>query len=106
MIKFTGISSEHTQLPASISKLSRDHYCTYVWIVTDEINSEDKFVIAVMDYKPKRSKQTKFVFTEPVWGFIERERTEEQQNFIDKNIDRLNELFIDFAQSIGYLKEV
>jgi len=34
------------------------------------------------------------------------ERTKEQQSFIDINIDRLNELFIDFAQSIGYLKEV
>ena len=105
MIKFTEISSEHIQFPARISKLSKDLYCTYVWIVTDEINSEDKFAIAVMDYKPKRSKQTKFVFTEPVWGFIERERTEEQQNFIDKNIDRLNELFVDFVQSIGYLKK-
>lgn len=106
MIKFTEMSSEHTRLPAYISKLSIYHYCTYAWIVTNEINSEDKFAVAVMEYKPKRSKQTKFVFTEPVWGFIKRERTEEQQNFIDKNIDRLNELFIDFAQSIGYLKEV
>ena len=106
MIKFTGMSSEHTNLPTYISKLSRDRYCTYAWIVTDEINSEDEFAVTVMDYKPKRSKQTKFVFTEQVWGFIERERTEEQQNFIDKNIDRLNELFIDFAQSIGYLEEV
>ena len=63
MIKFTRMSSEHLQLPAYISKLSRDHYCTYVLIVTDEINSKDKFAVAVMDYKPKRSKQTKFVFT-------------------------------------------
>ena len=107
MIKFTGMSSEHIQLPAYISKLSRDHYCTYVWIVTDEINSEDRFAIAVMDYKPKRSKQTRFVFTEPVWGFIERERTEEQQNVFVRRywyFDSISQIAKTYGFSQGKVK--
>ena len=99
MIKFIDIADEHKEILVRNKK----EYCTYAWIETDEIKS-DKFPITVMDYKPKYSRQNKFVFEEPIWGFMQRERTEEQQKFIDKNIDRLNELFIEFAQSNRFLK--
>lgn len=129
MIRFTSMSSEHKEVPNKClisSEMtqrnrrgyeSRDDkwnpydeysfniYCTYAWIETDEIDSEE-FAIAVMDYKPSYSKRTEFVFSEPIWNWIAEERTEEQQTFIDKNFSKLNELFIDFAQKNGYLKEV
>lgn len=99
MIRFTSMSSEHKDVPNS--KL----FCTYAWIETDEIDSEE-FAIAVMDYKPSHSKRTEFIFSEPIWNWIAEDRTEEQQKFIDKNFDKLNELFIDFAQKNGYLRDV
>lgn len=125
MIKFIDMASEHKELPNTLvdsseatdrnrknrsyvqsenpyDKYSYNIYCTYALISTDEINT-DNFYIAVMDSKPKYSRRTKFVFEEPIWTFIENERTEEQQKFISKNIDRLNELFIEFAQKNGYL---
>ena len=80
-------------------------YCSYAYIETDEIDTEE-FPIAVMTYKPKYSKRTTFIFVEPIWQFIADIRTLEQQKFIEANFDKLNELFIDFAHAQGYLKEV
>lgn len=132
MIRFTGMADEHTRIPEScmdksefnksnyspeyelaiktknFQKIFRENlpehavYCTYAWIETDEIDTEE-FPIAVMDYKPKYSKRTNFIFSEPIWSFMKDERTKEQQQFIDKNFDKLNELFIAFAKSQGYL---
>ena len=76
-------------------------YCTYAWIKTDEIevhnDYDDEIPVAVMDYKPKYSKRTQFVFEEPVWHWIEDLRTADEQRWISKNIDKLNEIFKDFA---------
>jgi hypothetical protein len=107
MIKFTSMSSEHTTIPKQCLDKSehKDVYCTYTWIETDEIDTE-KFPIAVMDYRPKYSKRTNFIFSEPLWRFMQDERTREQQEFIDKNFDKLNELFIDFAKTQGYLENI
>ena len=102
-------------------------YCTYAYIETDELtsngpfnkikgpqdmwkNGQDaehaRFPITVMDYRPKYSKRTIYIFSEPIWHFIADERTDEQQKFIDKNFDKLNEMFIAFAKSQGYLTDV
>lgn len=131
MIKFTGMSSEHKAIPESCMDKSEfrknnetpnylrwDYvngkkvdngqysiYCTYAWISTDEIDTED-FPIAVMDYKPSYSKRSTFIFSEPIWNFIKDERTPQQQQFIERNFDKLNDLFIDFAKSQGYLETV
>lgn len=135
MIKFTRMADEHIRLPEScidksefnksnyspeyelavktgnFQKIFRDNlpehavYCTYAWIETDEINTEE-FPIAVMDYKPKYSKRTNFIFSEPIWSFMKDERTKEQQQFIDRNFDKLNDMFIAFAKSQGYLTNV
>lgn len=128
MIRITGMADEHTRIPESCMDKSEfrknnetpdylrwDYvngkkvdngqysvYCTYAWIETDEIDTE-KFPIAVMDYKPKYSKRTNFIFSEPLWNFMKDERTKEQQQFIDKNFDKINSLFIDYAKSQGYL---
>jgi len=104
MIRFVGMASEHTPIPEScMDKYAV--YCTYAWVETDEIDTED-FPIAVLDYKPKYSKRTNFIFSDPIWRFIQDERTREQQEFIDKNFNKLNELFIDFAKTQGYLENV
>lgn len=131
MIKFTSLSSEHVRLPENLidkSEMNKNNYspeyenaeigkdlqamfyckekyvvyCTYAWIKTDEIDSEE-FPIAVLDYKPKYSKRTTFIFKEPIWKFMQDERTSEQQKFMDQNFDKLNELYLDFARSQGYL---
>lgn len=105
MIKFNPIcSSEHTSIPNHLKEKSEKNevYCTYAWIYADEIG-EEEFPIAVLDYKPSYSRRTQFVFSEPIWKFIEDERTNEQQHFIDKNLDKLNELWIECAKSQGYL---
>ena len=105
MIKFNPIfSSEHTSIPNYLKDKSEKNevYCTYAWVYADEIG-EEEFPIAVLDYKPSRSKRTQFVFSELLWRFMQDERTKEQQQFIDKNLDKLNELWIECAQSQGYL---
>ena len=131
MIRFTSLSSEHTRLPENLidkSEMNKHNYsseyehavlfnnykaqfyckepyvvyCTYAWIQTDEIDSEE-FPIAVLDYKPKYSRRTTFIFKEPIWKFMQDERTNEQQKFIDQNFDKLNDLYLDFAKSQGYL---
>ena len=131
MIKFIRMADEHIRIPESCidkSEFRKNNetpdyirwdyvngkkvdngqysiYCTYAWISTDEIDTED-FPIAVMDYKPSYSKRTNFIFSEPIWNFIKDERTKEQQQFIDKNFDKLNDMFIAFAKSQGYLTTV
>lgn len=90
---------------------SFDVYCTYAWIETDELETSNddecsKFPIAVMDYKPSYSRRAQFVFSEPIWNFIENERTSEQQQFIDRNLGKLNDIWIDCAQNQGYLLEI
>ena len=127
MIRFLSISNEHKEVPNSClissemtKRNKRDYdktalnscdtysykiYCSYAYIETDEIDTEE-FPIAVMTYKPKYSKRTTFIFTEPIWQFIADIRTLEQQKFIEMNFDRLNELFINFAHAQDYLKEV
>ena len=105
MIKFNPIfSSEHTVIPKYLNEKSEkgDVYCTYAWVYSDEIG-EEEFPIAVLDYKPSYSRRTMFVFSEPIWNFMQDERTNEQQQFIDKNLDKLNELWIECAQKQGYL---
>lgn len=106
MIKFNPIfASEHAIIPKYLNeKYEKDDvYCTYAWIFADELG-EEEFPIAVLDYKPAYSRRTMFVFSEPLWNFIKDERTLEQQQFIDKNLDKLNELWIECAQKQGYLK--
>ena len=125
MIRFTNMSSEHKLLPNRLllssemsernrrssmyrddstnayNEYSYDCYCTYAWIETDELDNTNEepveIPVAVMDYRPKYSKRTEFVFEEPLWSWIETERTEEQQKWISKNIDKLNDIFIAFA---------
>ncbi len=109
MIKCVGFSSEHKKIPNHLllssettnrnksanirdlktefySNYSYDVYCTYAWFETDKVDTstlpdfyEGRIPIAVMDYRPKYSKRTKFVFKEPIWGFIEEARTSEIQ---------------------------
>lgn len=124
MIRIINMADEHKLIPNGLLDKSEmrksnekpdyqrwDHdvekykvYCTYAWIETDEIETED-FPIAVMDYKPKYSKRTIYVFAEPIWQFMQDERTPEQQKFIERNLNKINELFIDFAQSQGFLTD-
>jgi len=124
MIKFVSIASEHELVPNQFldksemternrvsyneSWLSHDLdrasykvYCTYAWIETDEIEVHNNFgnqiPVAVMDYRPKYSRRTQFVFEEPVWHWIEDLRTPDEQRWISRNIERINELFKEFA---------
>lgn len=109
MFKFVGISSEQKPLPIELVHISErpkryddrtEHqYCTYAWIETDEVetNKDNKIPIAVKDSKYMYSKRTQFVFEEPIWDWIEEERTEEQQKWIEQNINKLNDMFIIFA---------
>ena len=108
MIRFTGLADEHGELPENLKVKGEKNtaYITYAWVETNELNENEvleEFIITVMDYKPARSQRTEFIFSDPIWHFIQEERTEEQQRFIDKNFDKLNELFIEFAKSQGYL---
>ena len=59
--------------------------------------------VTVVDYKPKRSKRMEFVICDPVWQWIEEARPDEIQKWIERNIEKLNQLFIDFANNNGYL---
>ena len=126
MFKFVGISSEHKYIPNHLllsserternrrnnweyknddvtpyDEYSFNQFCTYAWIETDEVDvsneSDNQLPIAVIDYKPKYSKREQFVFEEPIWSWIEESRTEEQQRWISRNIDKLNDAFIAFA---------
>ena len=114
MIKFTAMASEHTELPKNLIESSERNteygpFVTYAWFnVENDSNNEQlqDIAIAVMDYKPSYSRRTMFVFTEPIWHFIQDERTPQQQEFINKNIDKLNDLFIDFAHTEGFLETV
>ena len=132
MIKCVGLSSEHTQVPNRLLlssestdrnrytyswDLDKEHsfniYCTYAWFETDEIDisslpdfCDNQIPIAVMDYKPKYSKRTIFIFEDPIWDFIEEACTPEIQRWIEQNLERINELFIAFAKSNGYLEKV
>lgn len=126
MIRITNFASEHKLLPdqyvdksemrksnalPDYLKVGKDQnerykiYCTYAWIETDEIDSEN-FPVTVITYRPKYSKRTQYVLADPIWDFMKDERTPEQQKFIDKNLDKLNTLFIECAQSQGYLTDL
>ena len=108
MIRFNPVfSSEHTEIPDYLKDKSEKNivFCTYAWIFSDEIG-EEEFPIAVLDYKPQKSKRIQFIFSDPIWHFISEERTKEQQEFIDKNLDKLNELWIECAHNSGYLENV
>ena len=97
MLKFTGKAGEHKEVPKQYLVGSEEKaYCTYAWIETDELNIEDQIPIAVLDYKPKYSRRTQFVLEDPIWNWIEEERTSEIQLWISKNIDRINEEFKSF----------
>ena len=97
MLKFTCKASEHKEVPKQYLVGSEEKvYCTYAWIKTDELNIEDQIPIAVLDYKPKYSRRTQFVLEDPIWNWIEEERTSEIQLWISKNIDRINEEFKSF----------
>lgn len=105
MIKFTGMADEHTIIPSRLVGRN-DVYCTYAWVVTDEISEkEEKFPITVIPYKPKRY-NGRYVFSEHVWRFMEDDtyRNSEIDKFIEQNLDKLNELFIEFAKSQRYMK--
>lgn len=105
MIKFTGMADEHTVIPSRLVGRN-DVYCTYAWVVTDEISEkEEKFPITVIPYKLKRY-NGRYVFSERVWRFMEDDtyRNSEIDKFIEQNLDKLNDLFIEFAKSQGYLK--
>lgn len=41
MIKFTGMADEHTVLPSRLVG-KNDIYCTYAWVVTDEISGKEE----------------------------------------------------------------
>ena len=43
------------------------------------------------------------MISNPIWDWIEDLRSAEEQRFIDKNIDKINEIFIEYAKSIKYL---
>ena len=112
MIKFVGMSSEHSTLPKQLCDSSEksEVFCTYAWIETDEIDTsklpdfyDGRIPVTVVDYKPKRSKRTEFVICDPVWQWIEEARPDEIQKWIERNIEKLNQLFIDFANNNGYL---
>ena len=108
MIKFIDMADEHTDLPRSLLVGSEKLvYCTYAWIETDEIvvqnDYQNRIPITVIDYKPKYSRRTTFVISNPIWDWIEDLRSAEEQRFIDKNIDKINEIFIEYAKSIKYL---
>lgn len=109
MIKFTGFASEHKEIPEYLyvkgENKENKQYCTYAYLETDEINTDtsEKICIAVMTYKPKRSQRNIFVFSEPIWNFIADERTKEQQNFLNKNLDKINDIWVEYANSQGYL---
>lgn len=97
MLRIITVASEHKELSNKyLSKSESKVYCTYAWIETDELNIEDQIPIAVLDYKPKYSRRTQFVFEDPIWTWIEEERTSEIQLWISKNIDRINEEFKSF----------
>lgn len=108
MIKFVSMADEHTELPRSLLVGSEKLvYCTYAWIETDEIVVQNDYQnlipITVIDYKPKYSRRTTFVISNPIWDWIEDLRSAEEQRFIDRNIDKINEIFIEYAKSIKYL---
>ena len=85
MLKFTGKAGEHKEVPKQYLVGSEEKvYCTYAWIKTDELNIEDQIPIVVLDYKPKYSRRTQFVFEDPIWNWIEEERTSEIQLWILK----------------------
>lgn len=127
MLKFVSIASEHKLVPNNLLHQSemtqrnkRDYwdyknddltpydknsfnvYCTYAWIETDEIDikneRDNQIPIAVMNYKPKYSRRIQFVFEEPIWQWIEEMRTDEEQKWISRNIDRINTIFKSFAR--------
>lgn len=107
MIKFVYMADEHKELPRSLLVSSEKlEYCTYAWIETDEIVVQNDYQnlipIAVIDYKPKYSRRTNFALSEPVWNWITDLRSVEEQQFIDRNIDKINELFIEFAEANGF----
>ena len=125
MLKFVCMASEHKLVPNNLlhksemvqrnvrslnykedgvtpsNEKSFNVYCTYAWIEADEIVVKNKYdnqiPIAVMDYKPKYSRRTQFIFEEPVWQWIEEMRTNEEQKWISRNIDRINTIFKSFA---------
>lgn len=107
MIKFVSMADEHTELPRSLLVGSeKSVYCTYAWIETDEIvvqnDYQNRIPITVIDYRPKYSRRTNFVMSNPIWTWITDLRSAEEQRFIDKNIDKINEIFIEYAESNGY----
>jgi len=126
MIRCVGFSSEHKEVPNRLlfgskstdenkhilSDEQSSNVCTYAWFETDEIDTStlpdyynNRIPIAVMDYKPCFNCNV-FVFEEPIWSYIEDTRTPEIQRWIEQNLERINELFITFAQANGYLKNV
>ena len=84
MIKFIDMADEHTELPRSLLVGSEKLvYCTYAWIETDEIvvqnDYQNRIPITVIDYKPKYSRRTTFVISNPIWDWIEDLRSAEEQ---------------------------
>ena len=92
------LPSEHKFLPNHLcEKYERSNGeskvgCTYTSFITDEF--EEPIYIAVIPYKISRSPRTMYVLSEPIWNFIADQRTLDQQLFIDKHIDEINEKFI------------
>ena len=74
------------------------------YVETDEID-DGYFPIAVVDYIPERYTLKYQVETRPIFSWVADCRTEQQQRFLERNIYKINELFVDLAKSEGYLKE-